>query len=43
MKKGLLFILLIFLFGTTYSQSFQDTIPFRNDLGVIIIPITLTA
>ena len=40
MKKGLLFILLTFLFETTYSQAFQDTIPFRNDLGVIIIPIT---
>lgn len=40
MKKGLLFILLILLFETSFSQAFQDTIPFRNDLGLIIIPIT---
>lgn len=40
MKKGLLFLLLVLTFGTTYSQAFQDTIPFRDDLGVIIIPIT---
>lgn len=40
MKKILFFLLLVLLFETSYSQAFQDTIPFRNDLGLIIIPIT---
>ena len=43
MKKQLLFFLSIVLLSTTYAQKsnvFQDTIPFRNDLGLIIIPIT---
>tara|TARA_R110001632_G_scaffold107700_6_gene217418 strand:+ start:1930 stop:3054 length:1125 start_codon:yes stop_codon:yes gene_type:complete len=43
MKKQLLFLFSILLFGTVSSQNtkvFQDTIPFRNDLGLIIIPIT---
>lgn len=43
MKKQLLFLFSILLLQTGYSQNtqvFQDTIPFRNDLGVIIIPIT---
>ena len=43
MKKQLLFLFSIFILGTVSSQNskiFQDTIPFRNDLGLIIIPIT---
>jgi len=44
MKKQLLLLLFsILLLETGYSQkaqAFQDTIPFRNDLGLIIIPIT---
>lgn len=42
MKKQLLFILSVFLLINTYGQQveiYQDTIPFRNDLGLIIIPI----
>ena len=39
MKKGVFLILLFLLFETSYSQAFQDTIPFRNDLGLIIIPL----
>ena len=43
MKKRLLFLFSIFILGTVSSQNskiFRDTIPFRNDLGLIIIPIT---
>ena len=38
--KSFIFLFVAFFLGTTYAQSFQDTIPFRNDLGLIIIPIT---
>lgn len=38
--KSFIFLFVIFFLGATYAQSFQDTIPFRNDLGLIIIPIT---
>lgn len=43
MKKIILFSLLISLIQSTFSQNnvaYQDTIPFRNDLGLIVIPIT---
>ena len=43
MKKIALFFFLISLTLSTYSQNnvaYQDTIPFRNDLGLIIIPVT---
>ena len=42
MKKRLLFLVLIFLLQSSYAQNnliYQDTIPFRADLGLIIIPI----
>ena len=39
--RKLIIALFIFVIGhSVYCQSFQDTIPFRNDLGLIIIPIT---
>jgi hypothetical protein len=43
MKKQLTFLFFFFLLKTSYTQkvaAFQDTIPFRNDLGLLIIPIT---
>lgn len=43
MKKQILFLFSILLFQTVFAQKteiYQDTIPFRNDLGIIIIPIT---
>lgn len=40
MKKLLLFPLLLFVIQFGYTQAFQDTIPFRNDLGLIIIPVS---
>lgn len=39
MKKRVFLILLFLLFEASYSQAFQDTIPFRNDLGLIILPL----
>ncbi|MDT7831280.1 aspartyl protease family protein [Flavobacteriaceae bacterium S356] len=39
-RKSFIFLFVISFWGATYAQSFQDTIPFRNDLGLIIIPIT---
>lgn len=39
MKKLIFILLCCFVFQNTLAQSFQDTIPFRNDLGLIIIPI----
>lgn len=38
-KRFTLFILLL-TSQVVFSQKFQDTIPFRNDLGLIIIPVT---
>ncbi|MHB0753883.1 aspartyl protease family protein [Polaribacter sp. M15] len=43
LRKQLLFLLLIALLPSSFAQNhaaFQDTIPFRTDLGLIIIPIT---
>ncbi|WP_439130598.1 retropepsin-like aspartic protease [Polaribacter sp.] len=43
LKKQVLFLLLIVLIPTGFAQNraaFQDTIPFKTDLGLIIIPIT---
>lgn len=43
MKKGLLIIFLCFAALSAQAQemtTLQDTIPFRNDLGLIIIPIS---
>ncbi len=40
MKKPLLLLCLIFLINSVYGQAFQDTIPFNNDLGIIVIPIS---
>ena len=43
MKKQFLVLFSIFLLQAVYSQNtpaYQDTIPFRNDLGIIIIPMT---
>ena len=43
MKKHIVWILLVGITFTGLSQNtpaYQDTIPFRNDLGLIIIPIT---
>ncbi|MFC4635769.1 aspartyl protease family protein [Dokdonia ponticola] len=43
MKKSIFFLVLCFISLSLYAQqppAFQDTIPFRNDLGVIIVPIT---
>lgn len=39
MKKQLLFLFCVLLFQFASAQEFQDTIPFRNDLGLIIIPV----
>lgn len=39
-RKSFLFLITVLFYQTIYAQSFQDTIPFRNDLGLIIIPIT---
>ena len=39
MHRILAFLVVFLLFETSYGQTFQDTIPFRNDLGLIIIPI----
>ncbi len=39
-RRSCIFLCIFLFWGTTYAQSFQDTIPFRNDLGLIIIPIT---
>lgn len=38
--KSFIFFIVILFGEIAYTQSFQDTIPFRNDLGLIIIPIT---
>tara|TARA_Y100000034_G_scaffold111271_2_gene144169 strand:+ start:12130 stop:13245 length:1116 start_codon:yes stop_codon:yes gene_type:complete len=38
-KRILIVCFLFFALGTTQAQKFQDTIPFRNDLGLIIIPL----
>lgn len=40
MKKVFVFFVLILMSISFYGQRFQDTIPFRNDLGLIIIPIS---
>lgn len=43
MRKLFFFFCAFFLLTATYAQKteiYQDTIPFRNDLGLIIIPIT---
>lgn len=43
MKKLLFILISILLLETVFSQNtpaYQDTIPFRNDLGLIIIPIS---
>ncbi|WP_299524636.1 aspartyl protease family protein [Winogradskyella sp.] len=39
--KGQFFLLVFLLFTQLgFGQKFQDTIPFRNDLGLIIIPVS---
>lgn len=40
MKVQFLGFICLLLTQLGFSQKFQDTIPFRNDLGLIIIPIT---
>lgn len=40
MKKLLFLLCLIFCVQFINAQKFQDTIPFRDDLGLIIIPIS---
>lgn len=43
MKKIVLFLCISFISITLQAQQstvYQDTIPFRNDLGIIIVPIT---
>lgn len=40
MRKPLILLIFVFLTTTFYGQSFQDTIPFRSDLGIIIIPVS---
>ena len=41
MKRLLItFFVSISILSSAYAQAFQDTIPFRNDLGIIIIPIS---
>jgi hypothetical protein len=40
MRKLTVFLICFVLWQTPFAQSFQDTIPFRNDLGLIIIPMT---
>jgi len=39
-RRLCIFLCIALFWGVTSAQSFQDTIPFRNDLGLIIIPIT---
>lgn len=39
-KKLIFFLVVNLFFEVAFSQSFHDTIPFRNDLGLIIIPVT---
>ncbi|MFY0602304.1 MAG: aspartyl protease family protein [Flavobacteriaceae bacterium] len=39
-RKSFILLFVVLFWETNYAQSFQDTIPFRNDLGLIIIPIT---
>lgn len=38
-RKLFLLLFIAFFCEISFAQSFQDTIPFRNDLGLIIIPI----
>ena len=40
MRKPFFLLLFILLSTLLYGQRFQDTIPFRSDLGLIIIPIS---
>ena len=40
MRTFLLALIFFLLITPFYGQQFQDTIPFRNDLGLIIIPVT---
>jgi hypothetical protein len=40
MRTIFTFLIAFLLLESIYGQAFQDTIPFRNDLGLIIIPIT---
>lgn len=40
MYNRLLVFLFLVLVQITFGQKFQDTIPFRNDLGLIIIPVS---
>ena len=40
MRKIALLLFVFLALQTTSGQSFQDTIPFNNDLGLIVIPIT---
>jgi hypothetical protein len=40
MKKQILLVLALLTVYVSSAQKFQDTIPFRNDLGLIIIPIS---
>lgn len=40
MRKPLIFLFAVLLTNVFYGQSFQDTITFRSDLGLIIIPVT---
>jgi hypothetical protein len=39
-RKLFILLSLVSFSEISYAQSFQDTIPFRNDLGLIIIPVT---
>ncbi len=39
-RKSIIFLFVLLCCEASFSQSFQDTIPFRNDLGLIIIPMT---
>jgi hypothetical protein len=39
-QKALIFFIAVLSFFSVTGQSFQDTIPFRTDLGLIIIPVT---
>lgn len=40
MRYKLLVFLFLVLVQFTFGQKFQDTIPFRNDLDLIVIPVT---
>lgn len=40
MKKSIIAICLLFLLNSVYGQAFQDTIPFKHNLGIIVIPIS---